>query len=123
MALLRYIKRARPDIITMMGGANCEGIMGHATHRFFSWIDYVVSGEADLILGGLVKDIMNAEHGLHSAALGNASQAELQDLMDNVLRLRLQIAKGKMRCRENMRKVLNEQQWNKVVSIYRQRIM
>lgn len=75
------------------------------------------------VMEGLVKDVVNAEQTLHSSALGNASQAELQNLMDNVLRLRLQIAKGKMRCRENMRKVLNEQQWNKVVSLYRKRIL
>ncbi len=75
------------------------------------------------IMKDLVRDVIKAEQVLHSAALSNASQAELQNLMDHVLRLRLQVAKGKIRCRENMRRILNEQQWNKVVSIYKQKMM
>lgn len=47
LALLREIRRLRPDTITMLGGTNCEGAMGRALHRLFPWVDYVVSGEAD----------------------------------------------------------------------------
>ena len=47
LALLRKIKERAPDTVTMMGGANCEGPMGEATHRYFSWVDCVVSGAAD----------------------------------------------------------------------------
>lgn len=75
------------------------------------------------IMRDMVKEVINAEQALHSAALGNASQAELQDMMDNVLRIRLKVAQGKMRCRENMKKILNDQQWKKVVNIYQQRFM
>lgn len=47
LALLREIRRLRPDAITLLGGANCEGEMGRAAHRLFPWVDFVVSGEAD----------------------------------------------------------------------------
>jgi ribosomal peptide maturation radical SAM protein 1 len=47
LALLRAIKRLDPTIHTVLGGANCAGAMGRATHRNFTWVDYVVSGEAD----------------------------------------------------------------------------
>lgn len=75
------------------------------------------------IVKSLVKEVMVAEKKLHDAAFSNASQHDLQDLMDKVLSLRLQVAKRKIRCRENMKKVLNEQQWNKVVSLYQNNIL
>ena len=81
------------------------------------------SKKAGPIMNGLVTDVIKAEKDLHSAALSNASQADLQDMMDKVLSLRLQVAKGKMRCRENMRKVLDARQWDEVVSLYQQKIM
>jgi ribosomal peptide maturation radical SAM protein 1 len=47
LALLRRLKELQPELITVLGGANCEGVMGQTTHREFPWVDYVVSGEAD----------------------------------------------------------------------------
>lgn len=48
LALLRRLKELDPSIVTLMGGANCEGIMGQTTLRCFPWLDFVMSGEADL---------------------------------------------------------------------------
>jgi hypothetical protein len=31
-----------PTVTTMMGGANCEGIMGQTTHKNFKWVDFVI---------------------------------------------------------------------------------
>jgi ribosomal peptide maturation radical SAM protein 1 len=59
LALLKRIRELDPSIVTMIGGANCEGIMGEATHRCFPWVDYVVSGEADHIIAGLVERILS----------------------------------------------------------------
>jgi ribosomal peptide maturation radical SAM protein 1 len=59
LALLRRIKHLHPEIITMMGGSNCEGIMGYTTHQQFPWLDYVVSGEADLLFPELVRDLLH----------------------------------------------------------------
>jgi ribosomal peptide maturation radical SAM protein 1 len=47
LALLRRIKQLSPETVTVMGGANCESVMGRTTHEHFPWVDYVVSGEAD----------------------------------------------------------------------------
>lgn len=48
LALLRKLKELNPEVITIMGGANCEGVMGQTTLRCFPWLDFVMSGEADL---------------------------------------------------------------------------
>jgi ribosomal peptide maturation radical SAM protein 1 len=53
LALLRRVRELDPGVITMLGGANCETVMGEATHRCFGWVDYLVSGEAD----GLVTEL------------------------------------------------------------------
>ncbi|HEY9668373.1 MAG TPA: RiPP maturation radical SAM C-methyltransferase [Coleofasciculaceae cyanobacterium] len=47
LALLRRIRELAPDVITVIGGANCEGSMGLATKRAFDWVDFVFSGEGD----------------------------------------------------------------------------
>jgi ribosomal peptide maturation radical SAM protein 1 len=55
LALLRRVQELDPSIVTMLGGANCEGAMGIATHRQYRWVDYVVSGEADKLLPELCR--------------------------------------------------------------------
>jgi len=55
LALLRRIHELDPSVITVLGGANCEGPMGVTTHRCFDWVDFVVSGEADLLFPDLVE--------------------------------------------------------------------
>lgn len=62
LALLRRIKELSPGTLTLIGGANCEAAMGLATHRCFPWVDFLVSGEADDLICGLVRGIL--EHGL-----------------------------------------------------------
>jgi ribosomal peptide maturation radical SAM protein 1 len=58
LALLRRIRELDPDVVTMLGGANCETVMGEATHRCFGWVDYVVSGEADGLITDLVRMVL-----------------------------------------------------------------
>ncbi|UYN94412.1 MAG: RiPP maturation radical SAM C-methyltransferase [Enhydrobacter sp.] len=58
LALLRRLRERAPHVVTMMGGANCETVMGRATHARFPWVDYVVSGEADGLVTTLVRDIL-----------------------------------------------------------------
>lgn len=66
IALLKRLKELNPDLITMLGGANCESVMGRTTHRNFSWIDIVVSGEADEFVAPLVDSLL--EEGCNQAA-------------------------------------------------------
>lgn len=58
LALLRKIKSANPNIITLMGGANCEGIMGQTISEEFTWVDYVFSGECDDVIGEFIDKLV-----------------------------------------------------------------
>jgi ribosomal peptide maturation radical SAM protein 1 len=59
LALLRRVRELDPSVVTLLGGANCESVMGLATHRCFPWLDYVVSGEADALVGDLCRQILD----------------------------------------------------------------
>lgn len=50
LALLRLLKDARPDLITLIGGANVEGSMGLILHQKCPYLDYVFMGEGDIIV-------------------------------------------------------------------------
>lgn len=62
LALLRKLKELNPNIITMMGGANCESIMGQTLSENFTWVDYVFSGECDAVIGEFVDKLMRDVH-------------------------------------------------------------
>ncbi len=48
IALLNGIKSIRPDIITLIGGADCKGEMAQGIASLSSAIDYIFSGESEL---------------------------------------------------------------------------
>jgi ribosomal peptide maturation radical SAM protein 1 len=57
LAILRRVHDLDASIITMLGGANCESVMGRTTHASFKWVDYVVSGEAEELLPRLMDGV------------------------------------------------------------------
>jgi ribosomal peptide maturation radical SAM protein 1 len=71
LGLLRRIRERAPDVITVMGGANCEGPMGKALKQCFDWVDHVFSGEADDLFPEFCELILSAqdrEEALHCVA-------------------------------------------------------
>ena len=58
LALLRAIRERDPEIITLIGGTNCESSMGMAARRAFPWVDFVVSGEADDLIVPFVRGLL-----------------------------------------------------------------
>lgn len=71
LALLRRLRELDPQIVTMIGGANCESIMGRTTHQNFPWVDYVASGESDGYIADLCRKVLN-----HGRALAVADLPE-----------------------------------------------
>lgn len=61
VALLNRIKRLRPDIVTIMGGANCEGEMGQGIATLSPAIDYVFSGEGDVVFPDFLRRALQGE--------------------------------------------------------------
>ena len=61
LALAQRIKRASPETFVILGGANCEGIMGAETLRQFTFVDATVSGEGDLLFPELVRRVLDGK--------------------------------------------------------------
>ena len=59
LALLRRIRELNPEIITLMGGANCEGEMGITTQKSFPWLDFICSGEGDEVFASLCRQLID----------------------------------------------------------------
>lgn len=69
LALLRRVRRRAPEVVTLLGGSNCEGPMGVTTRREFPWIDFVVSGEAEDLFPDLCRRILEQGRDLDPAEL------------------------------------------------------
>ncbi|MES0488856.1 MAG: RiPP maturation radical SAM C-methyltransferase [Leptospirales bacterium] len=78
LALLRRVRELDPDIVTVIGGSNCEGPMGLANIRNFSWLDFVVSGEADLSFPELCINILEDGRNLHSSKIPDGVYAQME---------------------------------------------
>lgn len=60
LALAAELKRIEPQVVTVFGGANCDGPQGHAWHRNFQQIDYAVRGEGERSFDALLTAIGTA---------------------------------------------------------------
>lgn len=69
LALLRRIKELAPSVVTAMGGANCETVMGRTTLERFPWVDFVASGEADRTVAPLFRRILDDGPAIPAAEL------------------------------------------------------
>lgn len=49
LAIAERIKRVCPDTLVVMGGANCNDVMGDETFRRFKFLDAVVSGPGEVV--------------------------------------------------------------------------
>jgi len=61
LAFAKLLKYAHPHLKILMGGAGCQGPMGHAMHRNFPFVDGVVDGEADHTIAPLVRAILDGD--------------------------------------------------------------
>jgi ribosomal peptide maturation radical SAM protein 1 len=59
LVLAKRLRAALPDVRIVIGGANCEGVMGAETIRQFPFVDAAVSGEADTIIVDLVTRLLD----------------------------------------------------------------
>src|SRR5262249_4872413 len=56
VALLNRVKRRRPGVVTILGGANCEGEMAQGILSLGAGIDFVFSGESESAFPQFLRD-------------------------------------------------------------------
>jgi ribosomal peptide maturation radical SAM protein 1 len=59
LALAKRIKAARPETVIVIGGANCESVMGAETLRQYPFVDAIVSGEADVVFPEFARRVVD----------------------------------------------------------------
>jgi ribosomal peptide maturation radical SAM protein 1 len=61
VALLDRVKRLRPETLTVVGGANCEGEMAEGILSLGARIDYVFSGESEASFTDFMRRVLSGE--------------------------------------------------------------
>jgi ribosomal peptide maturation radical SAM protein 1 len=64
LSIIKQVKQRKPDILTVMGGANCQTDMGEELFQQFPEIDYIGQGECDHSFVDLVKSLRNGNEPL-----------------------------------------------------------
>jgi len=59
VALLNGIKRLDPEVLTLVGGANCESEMAEGIASLSSSIDYIFSGESEVVFRNFLENYRN----------------------------------------------------------------
>lgn len=57
VAILRAVKERAPHVVTVLGGANCEGPMADALAAITPHVDHVFSGESDAVFAEFLEDV------------------------------------------------------------------
>jgi ribosomal peptide maturation radical SAM protein 1 len=69
LGLARRIKQIAPDVVTVLGGANCESPMGEVIARHADAVDFVVSGPGLVAFPLLLRRLLDGdEAGCHAMA-------------------------------------------------------
>ncbi len=68
----------------------------------------------------LVMAINKGEQELEEASLNGTSKEKIMAQLDALLEMRRQLAEMKTTCRDNLRQILSEEQWNELVSLYKE---
>ncbi len=84
LAAAKAIKARTPDVVTVIGGANCDGSQGAALHRSFSFIDFVVRGEGEVAFPELLSQL-NLQPGLFDHIAGLCWRDDAEESMVNPL--------------------------------------
>jgi len=79
--------------------------------------------EREPVMAKQYKAIIKLENELQTAALNNASPAKLSELSDGIMQNRIKVMRGKIFCRDKMQSILNPEQFEKVIKLYKENFM
>jgi ribosomal peptide maturation radical SAM protein 1 len=79
LAIARRIKESPNPPVVIFGGANCEGEMGLQLIRSFNWIDYVCTGEGDVVFTEFLQNLLRGG-GVYKPIAGILRQGESTEL-------------------------------------------
>lgn len=101
VAILKGVKKLRPDIITIIGGRNCEGDMAEGIASLSPDIDYIFSGESDIsfkvFLQNYAQGQLPGQRIIYGEALEDLDSEALADYDSYFKQTQLFLGQGKHR--------------------------
>ena len=76
--------------------------------------------QSNPVLQEQISKVMQLENEIMSSSLESADKAVLMSKVDEMLAVRRDIAERKVNCRDNLKKILNEEQYNMVITTYQE---
>lgn len=61
LAILRRLQVARPGLVTLLGGSNCDGEMAHGLTSVAPDVDYIFSGECEVVFPDFLDQLATGE--------------------------------------------------------------
>jgi ribosomal peptide maturation radical SAM protein 1 len=74
IALLKRVKQLRPQIVTIMGGPNCEGGMANGMATIANGVDHIFSGESEKTLTDFMLQLRSGKRNTARIIYGNPCQ-------------------------------------------------
>jgi ribosomal peptide maturation radical SAM protein 1 len=91
LALARRIKKKFPEVKILFGGANMEGEMGQECLRAFPFIDFVATGEGDLLFPELLRTLEKGAPASAGIGIPRALARDLDGIPGLAFRLNTEI--------------------------------
>ena len=86
LMLARMIKKSSPDVIVVLGGANCDGEMGIETLKNHIFIDAIIQGEGENVFPVFVQSVLDGNPNYNiSGIISNKQEAEILKTTEKVI--------------------------------------
>lgn len=113
-AMLHHVNPMPNYMSTLMANADALNVSPEQKAELKKWISANNKKTADV-----VKQIVELEAGVAAASLSGEDKEALMQKFGEMADLRLKIATSKTACRDNVRKILSAEQWDKLVVLQR----
>jgi len=113
MKMMRHVTPMPPLMMVVKHHADELSLTDEQNENLAKWRE-----TSAVKVAALAKETMAGEKQITEAALKGESTEVIQKIASNVMEKRMSIIKIKIQCRDNMKKILNDEQWEKVVALY-----
>lgn len=113
-AMLHHVSPMPNYMSTLMANSDALNVSPEQKAELKKWISANNKKTAEV-----VKQIVELEAGVAAASLNGEDKETLMQKFDEMADLRLKIATSKTACRDNVRKILSAEQWDKLVVLQR----
>jgi len=114
MAMIKHTN-PMPNLMQVVKKMGDKNLTKEQVTQLKQWQD-----ERGPIMQKQYQAVMKLEADINKAALDNESVDKIKQLADSIMQERIKIIRGKAFCRDNMKRILDDEQYKKVVALYKE---